>query len=57
MSSSSQHNLLFKYLKVTDCIHLVGVQVVPGPHVDPLAAGDAAARPGAPGARLTPGLP
>ena len=38
-------------------IHLAGVRVFPGPHVDPLAAGDAAARPGAPGARLTSGLP
>ena len=34
-------------------IHLAGVRVFPGPHVDPLAAGDAAARPSAPRARLT----
>lgn len=37
--------------------YLARVRVVPGPHVDPLAAGDAAARPGAPGASLAPRHP
>ena len=36
---------------------LAGVRVLPGPHVDPLAAGDAAARPCAPGPSLTPSHP
>ena len=56
ISSTNLFHLMGHWLYVV-CIHLVRVQVVPGPHVDPLAAGDAAASPGAPGASLTSGLP